>query len=279
MISNRRIAASFRDPSGFLFQREGLVYRQINMVYKDNYDYLMSSGLYSDLVNNKLLIPHEETKTEDPLPDGVYKIIAPRLVHFISYPYEWCFSQLKKAALVTLEIQKKSLEFGMSLRDCSAYNIQFIGANAVFIDTLSFKKYQEGQLWPAYKQFCQHFLGPLALMSYTDIRLNKLSQVYIDGIPLDLTSRLLPLKTCFRFPLFSHIHLHAKGQTHFADKNLDISKRKISRLALNGLIDNLYSAVEKLNWQPDKTEWADYYRDTNYSQESLNHKKNLWQNF
>ena len=48
-----------------------------------------------------------------------------------------------------------------------------------------------------YRQFCQHFLAPLALASLVDIRLIQLMRVYIDGIPPDLASELLPGKTKF----------------------------------------------------------------------------------
>ena len=47
----------------------------------------------------------------------------------------------------------------------------------MFLVQQSFEKYSEGEGWKAYKQFCQHFLGPLALMAHTDIRLNKLFQI------------------------------------------------------------------------------------------------------
>ena len=78
-------------------------------------------------------------------------------------------SSAKDAALWSLKVQQTSLEFGMTLKDSSAYNIQFCNGKPIFIDTLSFEKYREGEPWVAYRQFCQHFLGPLALMSYKDI--------------------------------------------------------------------------------------------------------------
>ncbi|GAF94699.1 unnamed protein product, partial [marine sediment metagenome] len=122
---NGKIPSSFRDPSGYLFYYNGSLYRQINNAYQENYDLLMNSGLYNTLINADLLIPHKEVDIDRKESSIAYKIIKPRLIPFISYPYEWCFSQLKNAALVTLEIQKKAIEFGMSLKDSSAYNIQF----------------------------------------------------------------------------------------------------------------------------------------------------------
>ena len=266
-----RLPSSFRDPSGFLFKHNDILYRQINNPYKPDYDLLMQSGLYERLTLEGLLIPHKEV---DP-PHNPYKIIQPEIIPFISYPYEWCFSQLKDAALATLKIQKIALDFGMSLKDGSAYNIQFRNGKSILIDTLSFEKYQEGKPWIAYRQFCQHFLAPLALMAYTDVRLSQLLRIYIDGIPLDLASRLLPANSRLRFSLLSHIHLHSKSQKHFAGKQVNISNRTINRKSLQNIIDNLESTISKLAWQPQGTEWAEYYEDTNYSQEAVMHKKRL----
>ncbi|MCJ7669604.1 MAG: SAM-dependent methyltransferase [Dehalococcoidia bacterium] len=273
--SSARLPASFRDPSGFLFQQDGVIYRQVNLVYKDDYDHLMSSSLYQALVDDKLLIPHEEVSIEPPVPEIAYKIIKPEMIPFISYPYEWCFSQLRDAALTTLKIQRKALEFGMTLRDSSAYNIQYKSGRPIFIDTLSFGKYREGQPWVAYRQFCQHFLAPLALMSYKDIRLSQLLSIYIDGLPLDLTGCLLPWHTRLRFSLLSHIHLHARSQKHFADKPINVGQHRMSRYAFLGILNSLESTVKKLKWQPGGTEWADYYQDTNYSPQAFEHKKTI----
>ena len=270
-----QLPASFRDPSGFLFQQDGVIYRQVNLVYKDDYDHLTSSGLYRALVDGNLLIPHEEVSIEPPIPELAYKIIKPEPISFISYPYEWCFSQLRDAALTTLKVQRKALEFGMSLRDSSAYNIQFKNGRLIFIDTLSFGKYREGQPWVAYRQFCQHFLAPLALMSYKDIRLSQLLHIYIDGLPLDLASHLLPWRTHLKFSLLSHVHLHARSQEHFADKPINVRQYRVSRYAFLGILNSLESAIRKLKWRPKGTEWADYYQDTNYSPQAFEHKKTI----
>ena len=279
-IDSKIIPSSFRDPSGTLFFYNESVYRQVNRVYKKDYDHLMESGLYKGLVGANLLIPHEEVDIGRSISEDAYKVIKPALVPFISYPYEWCFSQLKDAALTTLKVQKRSLELGMSLKDCSAYNIQFFKGKPLLIDTLSFERYREGEPWVAYRQFCQHFLGPLALMSYTDIRLNQLLRVYIDGVPLDLSSRLLPARTHLKLSLQSHIHMHARYQRHYAGKGVGKKKgRRVGRLALLGIVDNLESSIKRLKWHPKGTEWGEYYDNTNYSSESLEEKKELVSRF
>jgi hypothetical protein len=275
VTSNGIIASSFRDPSGFMFIREGRIYRQVNEIYRENYDHLMTSGLYQALTDAGLMVAHEEAGIDLAQTQDAYKILRPEQIGFISYPYEWCFSQLKDAALATLAIQKKAFDFGMTLKDGSAFNVQFSKCSPILIDTLSFEKYRQGQAWVAYRQFCQHFLAPLALMACRDIRLSQLLRIHIDGIPLDLASKLLPRSSWLNFSLLSHIHLHAKSQLHFADKSLNVKSRKMSKLGFMGIIDSLENAVRKMKWQPKGTQWGDYYEDTNYSDGAMNNKKRI----
>lgn len=288
-----REKASFRDPSGFLFEREGQLYRQVNAGYQTQYEHLMNSGLYRDLTAAGLLVPHQEIDMAPEDPGSCYKVIKPTRLALISYPYEWCFSQLKDAALATLEIQCLAMKHGMSLKDASAYNIQFHQGRPILIDTLSFDMADMTRPWVAYRQFCQHFLAPLSLMSHRDIRLGQLLRIHIDGLPLDLASRLLPSRTRFSFSLLSHIHLHARSQQKHADSaatgNPQLLERKISPLGFKGLISSLQNTTRALKRPIRKTEWGEYYSDTNYSDRASDDKavfigrwiekiapKNLW---
>jgi hypothetical protein len=279
MPGTQKLPASFRDPSGFLFFEDETLYRQVNQKYQADYELLMESGLYEFLVKKGMLVPHTDAKVKPPVKENAYKVIQPEQLAFISYPYEWSFSQLKDAALLTLRIQKKALEYGMSLKDSSVYNIQFRQGNAkpVLIDTLSFEKYKEGMPWVAYRQFSQHFLAPLALMSFNDVRLSQLLRVYIDGVPLDLASSLLPRKTRRSFGLLSHIHMSAAAEKRYAGKDVsEITKnRPMSKMNLLGIIDSLERTVKKLTWTPGGTDWGEYYEDTNYTDTAQEHKKEL----
>jgi hypothetical protein len=201
-------------------------------------------------------------------------------VETISYPYEWCFSELKDAALATLAIQKKALARGMVLKDASAFNIQFWKGQPVFIDTLSFERYQEGLPWVAYRQFCQHFLAPLAIMTLVDPRLGKLSRGFVDGIPLEIASNMLPWKSKFSVGLGMHIHAHAKVQKGAMKEEPQKPRSgKFSKVAMLGLIDNLESTVKGLSWKAEGTVWGDYYDNTNYSDEAFQRKHRLVSDF
>jgi hypothetical protein len=279
-MTAERLRASFRDPNGFIFRQVGQLYRQINRPYADDYALLMESGLYESLVAARLLIPHNEVDIPAPEPDLADRVIQPEQLDFISYPYEWSFGQLKDAALATLTIQKRALAKGMSLKDSSAYNIQFSfnEGRPTLIDSLSFERYQPGLPWVAYRQFCQHFLAPLALMALKDVRLGQLLRVYIDGIPLDLCSQLLPGRTKLNVGLLTHIHAHAAAQKRFADQGTQVAAtqgRQMSKQSLLGLIDTLERTVKALDWEPVGTEWADYTSDNNYSEAAMQEKGRL----
>ena len=272
--SERRVAGSFRDPSGFVFERDGVLRRQVNRGYQAHYDRLMSSGLYDKLVANGLLVAHEEEPAGEA--PGAYKLIRPERVPFISYPYEWCFSQLQDAALATLRIQKTALDFGMTLKDASAYNLQYFEGRWVLIDTLSFETYAEREPWWAYGQYCRHFLAPLTLMAMRDYRLSSLLKHYIDGLPLDLVASLLPARTRLKPSLLIHLHLHARSQSKHAEAQIKPgAHKKMSRLGLTGLIDSLESGTKSLGWKSRSDVWAHYYAETNYSDDAFEAKKQL----
>ncbi|GHT63437.1 nodulation protein NoeA [Spirochaetia bacterium] len=268
---SQREFSSFRDPSGVIFEQDGIVYRKINPVYMNQYGHLMTSGLYEALVAARLLIPHETVNQEKE--DEI--LIHPEQVPFISYPYEWCFEQYRDAALATLRIQLLAMQFGMTLKDASAYNIQFINGQALLIDTLSFEMYDEGP-WAAYGQFCRHFFAPLMLMLHIDPRMGKMMQDYIDGIPLDLTDHLLRGKG--GFAAWQHIHLHALAVKQYGregkkeEKPIQLSLKKA---LLVSMIDSLIRSIENLKQKKQITEWGDYYSDTNYTDDSVKQKESI----
>lgn len=269
------VDSSFRDPSAFVFVEDGVLYRQINRGYEPHYRQLMASGLYEELVSANLLVAHQET-TRSPLGTDGALVIRPEAIPFISYPYEWCFEQLKQAALTTLAVQQRALKHGMLLKDASAFNIQFNAVGPVLIDTSSFETYQPGRPWIAYRQFCQHFLAPLALMSYVDVRLERLFTLYLDGIPLDFCSRILPFRTRLRPSLVLHLHAHA-ASTRWSPQTIrrPQPQKTFSSFAMQALIDNLQSCISGLRYRRKRSTWGGYYDATNYSSAAAEHKATL----
>ena len=271
------VEGSFRDPSGFVYTRNGTLYRQVNHSFRDSFEAFLASGLYDELAQDGLLVPHRQVGLELSASSDAYAVLQPDRVGFISYPYEWSFGQLQDAATLTLEIQQRALARGFTLRDSSAYNVQFRGGRPLFIDTLSFEPLEEGKPWVAYKQFCEHFLLPLTLMSSRDVRCGQLLRTYIDGIPLDLGSALLPRRTWARLSTLLHIHLHAWALGRYSDTAVGSAAkgRAMSRQRLLTLVKNLSNAIRRLSWRAAGTEWAEYVTDNNYTPAASQAKRNL----
>ncbi len=260
--------SSFRDPSGHIFHLNGNIYRQINSSYQSAYDQLMSSGLYHELVERNWLITHEETNI--PITEGVYKLIKPKRIDHINYPYEWCFSQLKEAALLTLGIQKAAIEKGMILKDATGFNICFVAQHPVFIDTLSFEKYDQTKPWVAYRQFCECFLAPLLLAQHAGAGMIRMLSLYPDGIPLSVCSQLLPWTSTLKPLPALHVHLQGAIGSNGSGKNNtgSFTKEKMLRI-----INHLEKGISKMDAGEKKTNWSHYYEETILQGDYLAQKK------
>ncbi len=255
------MAGSFRDPSGYVTRHQGEFIRVIAPAYREHFEHLRDSGLHEALVNKGLLLAHTEIDAA-PFP-GAWKALRPRQLPFISYPYEWCFSQLQDAALATLDIEEEALSRGMTLKDASAFNIQFVDGRPALIDTLSFEKLGEPKPWVAYAQFCRHFLAPLALMSYCDTRLNALLLAHLDGVPLDLAARLLPWRSKLRPSLLLHLHTHAASERWFEKHEVSKARqRSFSLNSLRGVVSTLRGAIGGLKHRFRQHHWTAYYGET-----------------
>jgi hypothetical protein len=251
-----------------------VLYRQVAARHAPDWQLFQSSGLYTDLVERGWLIEHKPASVGLAYDDTAWAVLQPRRLEFISYPYEWTFGMLRDAALLTLRAQAAALQVGMTLRDASAYNVQFEGSQPVLIDALSFGRRAEDEPWSAYRQFCQHFLAPLALMALRDVRLGLLLRDHINGIPLDLAARLLPATSRLRLGLATHLHLHARAQSGASSRG-NGDRPRLSTGRLEALVDSLRSAVAGLRWEPAGTTWADYGETSSYTEIGAASKRSI----
>ena len=254
--------ASYRDPSGFVFVKENIIYRQVNEVFKDHFEKFITCGFYDHLVSSGLLISHEEIKENLTGVGGWYTTLKPQSIPFISYPYEWSFDMLKDAALLTLQLAKKGIPYGIMLKDATPYNIQWQNGKLVFIDTLSFESYDKEKPWIAYRQFCENFLGPLLLMHYSKNALPELQLAWPEGIPLAITKSLLPFRSKFSLITYLHIHMHnrlSNNKPVKTESGIKFSSEKLIRL-----LTSLENLVKSLQLRSKNTNWSDYYNDETY---------------
>ncbi|MEA3222466.1 MAG: SAM-dependent methyltransferase, partial [Thermodesulfobacteriota bacterium] len=270
-------SGSFRDPSGYVFSRDGKIYRSIFEPGVKDFEATRDAGIYDKLIEDKLLLYHEEVDIGDLAPDGtVYCLNHPRLP-MVSYPWEWPFSMLKEAALLHLDAMEILVAKGFWLRDASAFNVQYDGNRMRLIDTLSIGLRVPDSPWVAYKQFCSHFLAPLAMAAYCDIRTLSLWRNYIDGYPLDLATKMLPFWRLYRPGLFMHLTLHARFQDA-ADRKEDIGKAKldkkpkVSDRGLIGLVRSLQRTVAGIKWKRSSRIWEEYGEIRTYEAEDVSQK-------
>lgn len=268
------LPASYRDPAGFMFEKDGRLYRQVNEIFRKDFDLFIESGCYDQLIEKKLLIRHTEINENLSQVPGYFKTLLPEKIPFISYPYEWSFDMLKDAALLTLQIAKEVLPFGLVLKDATPFNVQWRNATPVFIDTLSFEKYDPSQPWIAYRQFCENFLSPLLLMHYYKHPFQSLQLAYPDGIPLQLTKSMLPWKSKLSLYTYLHIHLHASIAAKQPVKQ-ESSKTAFSEKKFRSLVESLESLVQTLQWKGKTSTWENYYQEATLRDDYLEVKKNI----
>jgi hypothetical protein len=268
------LGSSFRDPCGYVFEQNAVVKRLITPLGRAGYVHYMRSGLHEALVTRSLIVDHAE-EPEETHPSGL--VIVPEQIPFVSYPYEWCFDQLKDAALLTLEVQALALKHGMTLKDATAYNVQFLGCRPVFIDTLSFEL-DRGAPWVAYEQFCMHFLAPLLVMQYRSGDWGQYLRAALDGSPLDLVSAILPRRTYLRPGILMHLHLHARGRKRWSGGAPAGSAAQGIRARI-AVLDSLRRTVESLSGPGRIQGWAGYYAEQkHYSQAARASKRAIVEN-
>lgn len=265
-----RDPASFRDPASNVYAGEDQVYREIYPPYFKEYDHFMDT-VYPELLAEEWIIPHKElSRTAERI------VIAPEMIDFISYPYEWTFTDLKRAALTTLRINQVALKHGMMLKDASAYNIQWYKGSWRLIDTCSFM-FRLDTPWPAYSQFLRHFVNPLLLMKYVHTHENKLSQIYLDGLTTGYTSNRLPWSAKFWPGYWIHVYSQTWADVFKTERT---RPPRMSTIALTAFLTNLYTFVQGLEYKPvlDRG-WIKYAELGSYTEAALKRKKEIVSSF
>jgi len=244
----------------------------VNKVFKEQFDRFIDSGCYEYLQKNNLLIRHEQVHENLLNSNDFYTILKPEKIDVISYPYEWTFDMLKDAALLTLQLVNDCLPFGIILKDATPYNIQWHQGKPIFIDSLSFEKYDSSMPWIAYRQFCESFLSPLLLMHYTGRPLQTLLLAFPEGIPLPITKSLLPAKS--RFSLHTYLHIHLQASLSRKTNN-SIARENFSEKKLHRLVDSLRSLISSLKWNGKSTTWENYYSEASQSGDYFQRKEKI----
>ena len=265
---------SYRDSAARVVAKEDGYYRYIFNEYKAEYDHVIQSGLYEELTQKKLLIEHQEVRIDDSDPK-IYKVLYPTQIPFQSYPFEWSYTQWRKAILAYLKINHIALKYGMVLKDATPYNFYLIGGKAVMLDTSSFIFFKKNDSWIAYRQFCEEFLSPIVLMHYNGSNWSKLTMANLRGMPLNFVSKQLPIKSWFNLTTLLHIHLHSK----YSGKNTSLKiaatkKNSFTIEKIKSLNTMIFGTISK--WEMAyqfNNHWKNYYDQNIESDIYLAHKE------
>lgn len=268
-----RDAGSFRDPNGQVHLIDGRVFRTVQNRAKEQIEFLHREALIAEAVAAGFLVDTWELQSEA-WPDALVcaaHVFEHRKVPYVSYPYEWGFAALRSAALHHLDFQLWLLERDAALSDASAYNIQFVGGNPVFIDMLSIIPYEDGAYWAGYRQFCEQFLNPLLLRALKGVAHNAWYRGTQEGISSEDLAALLSLRDRMSPNVMTHVVMHAKLQRQARQQQGAAIERArtgrvLSRRAYWGLLTGLRNWIARLSpaGHSDST-WGHYADDNSYS--------------
>ena len=180
---------------------------------------------------------------------------------------------LKDAALLQLALGREALRHDLTLKDASPYNVQWRGAEPVFIDVGSFERLRPGEPWAGYRQFCMLYLYPLMLQAYRGVPYHAWLRGSIDGITPTEARALLPR----RRGVLSHVVLHARLEGRYAETGGREVKSELKSAGfgtelLDANLRKLEKLVSRLEFRPGRTAWTEYGSTNTYSGEEASRK-------
>ena len=272
-------SGSFRDPDTRVFHHDGAVFRALSERALRDWRQLASTRFHGRLTEQGRLIGTREANGRKGLPtltDPWAAVLEHERLPVISYPYEWSFGMLQDAALLQLDVTLAALDEGMTLKDATPFNVQWIGARPTFIDVGSFTRYEPGDPWAGYRQFCETFLYPLFVQAYRNLPFQPWLRGRLDGMSAEECRACLSARDYFRAGVLAHVCLQARAQARYEDSDLDVGRELRAAGFGAGLIRNNVSRLRRtvagLRWTPARSAWADYQRTHTYDGADLARK-------
>lgn len=248
---------SFRDPASHIVLDGDRVLRLLDERGLEGWNALSTTELFRRATDDGRLIPAERVDVTDFAAAGALE--HPRLP-FISYPYEWTFSMLKDAALLQLELLTEALGEGLTIKDATPYNIQFVDGRPTFIDVGSFEAYSPGEPWIGYRQFTRQFLFPLMLRAYADVPF----QPWLRGNPEGPTARdmrnLLGAWQRLKPSSLMHVSLQARMEERMSGTAVrdQLKTAGFNAEMIVANVTKLHKLVSGLEWSGSEAGWIDY---------------------
>jgi SAM-dependent methyltransferase len=261
---------SFRDPDSRVYVDGGRILRLLSGEGLADWRALSSSPLFAELVAEGRLVGTRDVSACSGWATEAAAVLEHDVIPFVSYPYEWAWGMLREAALLHLSLQQRALAAGLTLKDASPYNVQWRGAQPVFVDVGSFEALREGQPWAGYRQFCALFLYPLLLQAWKGVPFQPWLRGSLEGISPANCRSLLGPRDLLRRGALTHVVLHSRLEHRYAERGVEVRRE----LAAAGFRSELIAAtvrglervVSGLEWRPSGSAWSAYAPTTSYSE-------------
>ena len=271
--------ASFRDPAARVLRHDGQILRYLTSAALRDFETLSATRFYREFTDSGRLVATElASSPETPsLSDPWVAVLRHQTIPVVSYPYEWCFSMLQDAALLQLDLQAAALDEGMTLKDATPFNIQWLGVRPVFIDIGSFKTPEPGEPWAGYRQFCEMFLYPLFLQAYKDVPFHPWLRGSLEGVEAGHINSLLSARDRLRPGVLTHVYLLSKIQSRYeaTQRNVrkDLRSAGFSAKMVKHNVLGMRRIVERLTWSRARSTWSNYAQCNTYEQADRERKK------
>ena len=279
-IQISRDPGSYRDPSGHVYHFQGRILRTVTQEAATQYEAVRDNNAYNRLRESGAIVSSQELDDTERgnLPEffaNYSYILEHQKILYISYPYEWCFSQLRAAALHHLELQIEAFAGGLVCSDASAYNIQFTGGKPIFIDTLSLRPYREGEYWHGYTQFCRQFLYPLLLQAKGGLTFNSIYRGNMEGITAIELNTILPWYKKLSFNMLAHVSGVAaiEARHNNAATARKMHSKTLKPAAYLGFLTSLRDWIANLKVKTGHSIWDNYEQTQTYNTEEMEHKR------
>ncbi len=254
---------SFRDRDSRVFVTPSGVYRALSARGLEDFEALAATGLFTRATEDGKLV--RTRLVDQPAPPGLLPeppagVLEHERLPFITYPYEWTFGMLRDAALLHLELIDAAMDEGLTMKDASPYNVQFLGARPVFADLGSFEPLRRDEPWIGYRQFCTLFLYPLMLQAYRDVDFQPFLRGSLEGITPPEAAALLPRRG---HGVLTHVRLHARLERRQGDESVREVRKEMSSAGFKSEIvranlRKMHKLVSGLDWRTPSTAWTDY---------------------
>ncbi|MGH8872373.1 MAG: methyltransferase [Acidimicrobiia bacterium] len=248
---------SFRDPASRVLLDGDKVIRLLDERGVAGWRALSGSEFFRSALADGRLIGTTELTDH---PEGSAGALEHPRLPFISYPYEWTFSMLKDAAILQLDLLEGALSAGLTIKDATPYNVQFVDGTPVFIDIGSFEAYREGEPWIGYRQFTRLFLFPLLLRAWVGVPFQPWLRGDLEGLTPAQMSRLLPFRRRFNPSALLHVRLQARMEARMADRAVrkELSEAGFTADLILTNVRKLRSLIHSLQMENVEDGWSTY---------------------